>query len=260
MSQAAHAAAIDPADEIRERGYLVVPDFLSADELRALQSDIARLPDRLRSGPLPASVDVQWEKEAARSGELPQPLQLFNVHLLSERLDALMRSAKMRQVAEPFVGAQPAVFHTKYIAKAAHVGSEIPWHQDLSYWLGTVRSPYLVTCLIYLEDATRDNGCLEVVPGSHHRGLLAFQTRSDQAFRLTSKLAPAESSVHAIEAAAGTAVLFGPLMLHRSRANQSPRPRPSISIALTDGTAWNQQMGYLGTPPAVRRRTGRSRA
>ena len=46
-------------------------------------------------------------------------------------------------------------------------------HQDYSYWQDY--SPQLTTALIYIDRATEENGCLEVVPGWHKKGLLPIE-------------------------------------------------------------------------------------
>ena len=51
--------------------------------------------------------------------------------------------------------------------KPSRVGSAVEWHQDLAYFPHT--NPDLVNTLIYLDDATEENGCLQVLPRQHDR-------------------------------------------------------------------------------------------
>jgi hypothetical protein len=238
------------SEPLSARGYVVIPDFVSEGEVERLRNDLVSLPDRFRGRRLPRGADITWEEP--KNGEPARANQVFNVHYLSAPVEELLHSSKLAAAVEPFLGPHPTLFHTKFIEKAAVVGSEIPWHQDLSYWLEAVRSQAMLTCMIYLEDATAENGCLELVPGSHRRGLLQAQSRGGEKFRWASSKSPDPLAVERIEARAGTAILFGPMMLHRSSANVSNRSRPSISIALSDGSTWNRHIGFIGRRPPRR--------
>ena len=240
------------AEQLRVQGFAVIEEFLSEAEVERLRSDLVGLPDRMRGRRLPRGSSITWEEAA--DGEAPRANQVFNVHRLSRPVDELVRGGRLAAAVEPVLGPNPTLFHTKFIEKAARVGSEIPWHQDLSYWLESVRSPAMLTCMIYLADASAENGCLEVVPGSHRFGLQPACSRGGDRFRWASARNPDPDSVRRIEARAGTAILFGPLTLHRSGANTSNRSRPSLSIALSDGSTWNGSLG-----PTRRARSGASR-
>jgi ectoine hydroxylase-related dioxygenase (phytanoyl-CoA dioxygenase family) len=242
------------AEQLRVHGYAVIEDFLSLTEVEGLRSDLVGLPDRVRGQRLPHGSSITWED--APDGEPPRANQVFNVHRLSRPVDELVRGERLAAAVEPVLGPDPTLFHTKFIEKAARVGSEIPWHQDLSYWLESVRSPAMLTCMILLADASAENGCLEVVPGSHRAGLQPARSRGSDRFRWASAQNPDPATARRIEVRAGTAILFGPLMLHRSGVNASNRSRPSISIALSDGSSWNGSLGSIGRR---RGRTSRTR-
>lgn len=250
-------AAADAANDVSRmrdlllyQGYVVLRDFLSESEVRRLRDDLLTLPDRFRGKSLPRGAAITWEE--SRPGDPPRANQVFDVHRLSEAVDDLAHGSRLAAAVEPFLGPHPTLFHTKFIEKAARVGSEIPWHQDLSYWLEGVRSHAMLTCMIYLDDATSENGCLEVVPGSHRRGLRQARSRGGDRFRWQARENPDARAVRRIEGRAGTAILFGPLLLHRSGANTSDRSRPSISIALSDGSTWNRHIGFVGRRPSLR--------
>jgi len=66
---------------------------------------------------------------------------------------------------ESLIGPDFGIQHSKLNMKPAKVGSVVEWHQDLAYFPHTNDS--LVTTLIYLDDATEQNGCLQVLPRHH---------------------------------------------------------------------------------------------
>ena len=62
-------------------------------------------------------------------------------------------------------------WHDQLFCKPAQHGGVVAWHQDYSYWTRTKPMAHL-TCWIGLDDATKDNGCLQYLPGSHRWSLL----------------------------------------------------------------------------------------
>jgi phytanoyl-CoA hydroxylase len=89
----------------------------------------------------------------------------------------------------------------------------------------------LVAVLIHLDEATRENGCLRIIPGSHHQGPQMHVFAKDGAF--SSKLADQavlgdESSWHYAECPAGGVELHHCNMLHSSTANLGTNPRSVI--------------------------------
>jgi ectoine hydroxylase-related dioxygenase (phytanoyl-CoA dioxygenase family) len=100
--------------------------------------------------------------------------------------------------------------------------TEVPWHQDNGY--GRLEPPRDLTVWIALDTCTVDNGCLWVLPGSHTHGLLPHDERG--ALRA---VAVEEDGV-AVPMAAGDALLFGSLLLHRSLPNTTESVRVGLYL------------------------------
>ena len=81
-----------------------------------------------------------------------------------------------------FVGdAHPSLFTEKLNLKRPGIGGVNPMHQDYPYWIGEAKDPARVaTAMLFLDDATLENGCLQVAPGSHHLGRWRNRTDSDE--------------------------------------------------------------------------------
>jgi Phytanoyl-CoA dioxygenase (PhyH) len=72
------------------------------------------------------------------------------------------------------------LFTEKLNLKRAHHGGENPLHQDYPYWIPVAdNAAEVATTIIFLDDATIENGCLWVVPGSHKDGRWANRTDGD---------------------------------------------------------------------------------
>ena len=144
-------------------------------------------------------------------------------------------------------------WHDQLFCKPARHGGVVAWHQDYSYWTRTKPMAHL-TCWIALDDATRDNGCLQYVPGSHRWELLPITGLAgdmDAIQTVLSEEQKREFRPVAVELKQGYASFHHPLMVHGSYANSTDRPRRATVInAFCDGTRSASNAPLLnGVPP-----------
>jgi ectoine hydroxylase-related dioxygenase (phytanoyl-CoA dioxygenase family) len=132
---------------------------------------------------------------------------------------------------EQVLGGEVYHYHHKMMLKEPFVGGAWEWHQDYGYWYDNgCLFPYMASCLIAIDRATIENGCLQVIKGSHYLGRLnhekageqkgADRERVDEVLRCL-ELVPCEMEP-------GSALFFHCNLLHRSNANRSPNPRWSL--------------------------------
>jgi ectoine hydroxylase-related dioxygenase (phytanoyl-CoA dioxygenase family) len=125
--------------------------------------------------------------------------------------------------------ARVACFRAMFMNKPAGKGTVLPWHQDR--WNNLDRDPQ-VTIWTALDPATRANGCVQVIPGTH-RALLnpahpsGFLTPEQAAQHCRDNI------VH-LELAAGEAVLLHNWLLHSSDVNRSGQSRRAFSVCYMD--------------------------
>jgi len=121
-------------------------------------------------------------------------------------------------------------WHSKVMLKEPRVGGAWEWHQDYGYWYGDgCLYPRMISCLIALDDANRQNGCLKVLTGSHLLGRIDHGQTGGQHGSDTQRLRAIEEvlPVHYVEAPAGSALFFHCNLLHASDPNTSERARTS---------------------------------
>ena len=106
--------------------------------------------------------------------------------------------------------------------------TDIPWHQDNGY--GRLEPPRDLTVWIALDDCTSANGCLWVLPGSEREGLKPHRDIGG----LRGVAVTADGV--ALPMRAGTAALFGSLLLHRSLPNTTATPRVALYLRYCDPT------------------------
>jgi ectoine hydroxylase-related dioxygenase (phytanoyl-CoA dioxygenase family) len=144
------------------------------------------------------------------------------------------RCARMVDTAEVLLGGEVYHFQSKLTAKEPEVGGAWEWHQDYGYWYyNGALEPRLFSVMIALDRSNRENGCLQVVRGSHKLGridhvpLTAGQNEADPK-RMEHILARHEV-VHP-ELEPGDALFFHCNTLHRSDANRSKNRRWTMLI------------------------------
>ncbi|MGH9628164.1 MAG: phytanoyl-CoA dioxygenase family protein [Bryobacteraceae bacterium] len=122
-------------------------------------------------------------------------------------------------------------YHSKMIMKDAKVGGAWTWHQDYGYWYQNgVLFPLLTSVFIAVDPATKENGCLQVIPRSHTLGRLDHVLTGDQAGadkERVNQILQRLPLVH-VEMAPGDALFFHANLLHRSDQNRSDKPRWSM--------------------------------
>jgi hypothetical protein len=122
----------------------------------------------------------------------------------------------------------------------------VPWHQDMGVVNPEADDTLMISVWIAIFDATIENGCLQVVPGSH-RGELAVHCNYDEGKRKYSQIGIPGSLIPAnqrpVPMRAGDALLFHKKLMHSSLPNKSNGIRWSFDlryqpIGEPTGRAW----------------------
>jgi len=141
------------------------------------------------------------------------------------------RCERMVRSVEKLLGGEVYHYHSKMIMKDAKVGGAWAWHQDYGYWYQNgVLFPDLCSVSIAVDSATRENGCLQVIPGSHHCGRINHVLSGEQAgadMERVNEILKRLPLVYCVMEP-GDAVFFHSNLLHRSDQNISELPRWSM--------------------------------
>ncbi len=142
------------------------------------------------------------------------------------------RSHRVVDTMEDLLGGEVYHYHSKLTAKEPFEGGAWEWHQDYGYWYhnGCV-FPFMASLMVALDHSTRENGCLQVVRGSHHCGRLEHgvlpgeQVGADP--RRVEEILKRMPIEHA-EMAPGDGLFFHSNVLHRSDQNRSDKRRWTV--------------------------------
>ncbi len=135
--------------------------------------------------------------------------------------------------AGQILGGQVRFWHDQLFCKPARHGGVVAWHQDYSYWTRTLPMAHL-TCWLGLDESTRDNGCLQYVPGSHRWDLLPITGLAGDMDAIRDALTDEQweqfQQPVAIELQPGEATFHHPLMVHGSYENRTDGPRRAVVL------------------------------
>jgi ectoine hydroxylase len=141
------------------------------------------------------------------------------------------RCERMVRSAEQILGGEVYHYHSKMIMKDPRVGGAWTWHQDYGYWYQNgVLQPLLTSVSIAVDRATKENGCLQVIAGSHHCGRVDHVLTGDQAGADRERVDEILKRMPLVyvEMEPGDALFFHCNLLHRSDQNRSEHPRWSM--------------------------------
>lgn len=233
-----------------EYGYLSGIRILSEEQVERLRTELQELFDPKHPG---NNLFHEYH-----SNESPDPSRVLFHALGAWRIkpgfhDLLWNPAFTVPASQLLDGAV-RFWHDQLFCKPAQHGGVVAWHQDYSYWTRTEPMAHL-TCWIGLDDATRDNGCLHYVPGSHRWELLPITGLAGDMNAIQSVLTPEQKEKFrpvAIELKKGEAAFHHPLMIHGSYENRTDRQRRATVInVFRDGIISNTNTPLLKGVPVV---------
>ena len=197
-------------------GYIVVRNLFSEEEI-GLLGKAARNDNEMDKS---SSERDDGEGNAVR-------LALWN-HPGDGIYGMFARCRKMVDRVEEILREEVYHYHSKMILKDAKVGGAWAWHQDYGYWYQNgLLSPNLCSVMIAVDQATIENGCMQVIKGSHKLGRINHILSGDQAGADMERVEEAKKRLDLVHVTMepGDALFFHSNTLHASDANESDHPR-----------------------------------
>jgi ectoine hydroxylase-related dioxygenase (phytanoyl-CoA dioxygenase family) len=197
-------------------GYLMVENLFD-DEETDLLGKIARADQALSQDAHNAVDSTGGHSRLALRNELHDDVysSIVRCHRLVDTMELLLEGEVYH-------------YHHKMMMKEPYVGGAWEWHQDYGYWYNNgCLYPDMASCMIAVDRATQENGCLQVIPGTHLMGRIDHGKSGSQTGADTERVEEIlkRFPLVYVEMEPGTALFFHSNLLHRSDKNRSPNPR-----------------------------------
>ena len=232
----------DQKRRFAEDGYFVLEDVFTRDEMDALAARIEALQRR------------HEEELAARGGTegISRAGEITFTAFLAEQDPAIREFVTRPEfvaITTQLLGPDTDLYWNQSVFKQPEGEKEFPWHQDDGYTPVTP-SPYL-TLWLALNDATPENGCISVLPGSHRRGLVEHRPSP---IGLVCHSADDPDQGVKVPVKAGSMAVFQSLTMHKSGPNVSAGPRKAYVIQYSHAGLKNARTGEVltGKVPVAR--------
>lgn len=231
----------------RRDGYLIVPGFLNNEEVDKLYR-IATDDDTVSKH----SYDVNDS-----TGKRSKLALWFTPG--ADAYGLLTRSERIVNAVDQLLDGDAPVchFHSKLMQKEPKVGGAWEWHQDYGYWYKNefLLPEQMISVMIAVTRANKENGCLQVIKGSHKMGRVEHGFAGEQvgASQRYVDLSLKTMDLVYVEVEPGDALFFHSNLLHRSEANLSDDPRLSLISCYSSLTnlAYNERSASWHTPIRV---------
>ena len=206
----------DDVARFHQDGFLLVDDLLDPMETSMVR-EAARADEAMQK----AAMDVR-DSQGRRTN-----LTLWN-HPGEDIFGYIARSEKVVNGVEQLLDGEVYHYHSKLSAKKPRVGGAWEWHQDYGYWYQNgCLFPDMLSIYISIDPSTRENGCLQVLKGSHRMGRIEHGRFGEQTGADPERVEQALKRMDLVycELEPGSAVYFHGNTLHTSEANRSDKPR-----------------------------------
>ncbi len=220
--------------ELNERGYTIFPNVFTSEEMAEVAARIE-------------SYQKRHEEELARNGAqgISRASEItFTTHLAENdaQIEAFVRRPEFVYIASELLGPDTDLYWNQAVFKMPEGEKEFPWHQDDGYTPVTP-SPYL-TLWLALNDATPENGCVSVLPGSHKQGVVPHYSSP---IGLVCHDADDPDQGIPVPVSAGSIAAFWSTTMHKSGVNRSTGSRKAYIIQYSVAGLKHAQTGEVLT-------------
>ncbi|NKB61387.1 MAG: hypothetical protein GKR95_04345 [Gammaproteobacteria bacterium] len=211
----------------KKNGFVIVPNVISSEKLDSLQQKVDEWTSESRNydrnyGKL---IDgrARFDLEKGHSRTKPKLRRINNPIEISNRFRDVVLHGTIPSMLTPILGQDIKFDHCKINAKYPGMSTKIDYHQDHAFEPQTNDS-VLVT-LLMLDDATIENGCLQIVSGSHHKPHSHYQNNEFTGKVSDAVMQELKPQLTPIVAKAGSLCIMNTWSIHGSGPNMSHAPR-----------------------------------
>ncbi|MBU1820361.1 MAG: phytanoyl-CoA dioxygenase family protein [Bacteroidetes bacterium] len=241
----------------QENGFLVVEDFLSADELAFWREAVDEAITNRKGKKLPDRASVYGKGDEKDKDYYDKVFdQMINLWMDNEKVRQLMVNEHIGKMAAELAGVDGIrIWHDQALVKKPWA-NPTSWHLDTPYWSFSDRRA--ISIWVALDDATLENGCLFFIPGSHHTTTFenpGIGKNMGAIFDFYPEFRATRSVAAPMKA--GSCSFHNGLCIHGAHANMTPGQRRAMTCAyMPDGNTFNGIQNILSDEQVARLNVG----
>jgi len=222
--------------DFQEKGFFVARGLVAPETMARVKDEIL---DFVQN-PGERS-NVLSEELGAKQGEQREGVARYRKLEKMGRFSPLIWNAyyanpQVLEFVRQFIGDDILVKYDSVFLKPARKGGSTPWHQDIGLWRDDNVNAF--NAWIAVEPATKENGCLQLVPGTHREGLVEHVIYPDSLHEelprdVVARRLEQQEVFHA-ELQPGDAVMWQSYLWHYSPPNLSEHSRIGMGAVWTD--------------------------
>ena len=229
------ALSQEQLDFFSQNGYLRYGALLKPDEIEMLRREYDETFRQAVEGNSFRNLAQNDGGDAKVKTEAPKKMfQMMNMCERNMAFRKLIYDGRILDIVQDLIGPNIMLFHDQALFKPARHGGPVFWHQDNAYW--KCRPANLVSCWLTLDDVVRENGAMQVIPGSHLRPV--WHNQSEQTNALLKIEGIEEEKAAVVDLPAGGVMFHHCQTLHYTAPNTTDRQRRAFAIHfMTPGTS-----------------------
>lgn len=215
-------------EQFWHEGVLVVEDAVSDADLSAMRTVFQVWVDESRdhSSDYGTTLDgrARFDLQPGHSATLPGLRRVQSPEEVSSVFAHIMRTARTVDFCAELIGPSIRFHHGKVNSKLPGTATKVKWHQDFPF--EPMTNDDMITCLLFLDDVTLDNGPLEVIPGTHKGPIYSHWHNGQFTGAVADEVvAGRDDEIVKCVGKAGSVCLMHARLLHGSAPNLSEGPR-----------------------------------
>ncbi len=209
-------------------GVLVAEDAVSQEQLATLRNEFARWVEESKQHTEDYGMCLdgrpRFDLQPGHSAAQPGLRRIQSPEEVSDTFATIMKEARSADMCADLIGPNLRFHHGKVNSKLPGTATQIKWHQDFPFQPMT--NDDVITCLLFIDDVTLENGPLEVIKGTHkgpiyshwHNGVFTGAVAEEV-------MEPYQDQIVKCTGKAGSVCLMHSTLLHGSAPNLSQHAR-----------------------------------
>jgi ectoine hydroxylase-related dioxygenase (phytanoyl-CoA dioxygenase family) len=162
--------------------------------------------------------------------EKPVSTQMLQIMQMCERnihFRRLIYNPAILDIVQDLIGPNLMLFHDQALFKPARTGGAVTWHQDNAYW--GCRPANLISCWLTLDDVDKENGAMQLIPGSHLKPVWHERRQGSILYDNVEEQVDVSRAV-VVDLPAGGCMFHHCQTLHYTQPNATERQRRAFAI------------------------------